>query len=69
MENYELIEVSGIYTGIGYITKTKKGTYSEKILDVMIPDNLKGRKAQNEWICTNNNRMQKICDFMNKEKV
>jgi uncharacterized protein YdaU (DUF1376 family) len=65
-DKYVTITVSGVITQIAEKTKTKG--YSIGILEIFFPDNHENwsEKKCNKWIKENNERMQSICDFLNK---
>lgn len=65
---YICTEIAGIITQIAVATEIEG--YTEGVLQVLLPDeNQMTEKEQKIWIKKSNERMKKICKFMNENKL
>lgn len=67
---YIIIDIVGVFAAIG--VKTDIEGYTINVLETVYPSDKElaewNEKQSNEWIKTNNKRMQAICDFLNKQE-
>lgn len=67
MAKYTTIKLAGVITRIAVKTETEG--YTEGILETFYPSDEQianmTNKELNDWIATNNKRMELICDFLN----
>ncbi len=68
---YITVTISGIITAIGKPTETEN--YTESVIYCNIPDDSETEKWSKKqvrlWTMQNNDRMRKICDFMNENNL
>lgn len=68
MEKYVTVTISGIITQIARPTKIKG--YTEGVMEIFFPEDKEmeswSEKKTQAWIKENNERMEAICEFLNK---
>ncbi len=69
MKKYELQKAGGIYTGIGKTCDIPG--YTETVIETSFPDDemLKSmtKKQEKDWVKSNNEMMEAICELLNKK--
>lgn len=65
---YTTVKIGGIIARIGKITDHPG--YTESILECNLPDpDVLNQEEINQWIATNNKRMEAICQFLNENNL
>ena len=68
MSKYRTVKINGIITRIAKDTDTPG--YTEGVLEAFLPDddNMSINQTK-QWVKENNNRMKRICEFMNENNL